>query len=253
MRARVSNAGGQAATPHNARISAAPRPWKTKRKSIAILKARSISEKLLISADPALGRVIAAVSARMGQQAIKPSKASPFEALVRAVVYQSVSGKSAATIFARLKERLGGNFRPKKVARQSTSALAAAGLSGSKAGTVRELALWFCAHPALARRFKELSDDEIVDSLTRIPGIGLWTVNVFLIFSLARPDVIPASDLGVRRGVQLVCNLKQPATPKQVQERSRRWQPYRSIASIYLWNAVKLNLSQNDLKGRKKA
>jgi DNA-3-methyladenine glycosylase II len=65
--------------------------------------------------------------------------------------------------------------------------------------------------------------------------------------------VIPASDLGVRRGVQLVCNLKQPATLKQVQERSRRWQPYRSIASIYLWNAVKLNLSQNDLKGRKKA
>jgi DNA-3-methyladenine glycosylase II len=253
MRARVSNAGGQAATPRDVRISATPRPWKTKHNSIALIKARSINEELLISADPALGRVIAAVSARIGPQAIKPSKASPFEALVRAVVYQSVSGKSAAIIFARLKERLGGNFRPNKVARQSTSALAAASLSGSKARTVRELALWFCTHPALARRFKELSDDEIVDALTRIPGIGPWTVNVFLIFSLARPDVIPASDLGVRRGVQLVCNLKHPATPKQVQERSRRWQPYRSIASIYLWNAVKLNLSQHDLKGGKKA
>jgi DNA-3-methyladenine glycosylase II len=212
-----------------------------------------VNEEWLISADPALGSVIAAVSARIGPQAIKPSKASPFEALVRAVVHQSVSGKSAAVVFARLKERLGGNFRPKKLARQSTSLLTAAGLSGSKARTVRELALWFCTHPVLARRFKGLSDDAIVDLLTRIPGIGRWTVNVFLIFSLARPDVIPASDLGVRRGVQLVCNLKQPATPKQVQERSRLWQPYRSIASIYLWNAVKLNLSQNDLKEGKKA
>ena len=216
-------------------------------------RARSINEELLIRADPALGRLIAAVSARIGPQVIKPSKAAPFEALVRAIVYQSVSGKSAATIFAHLKERLDGRVRPRKVASQSTSALAAAGLSGSKARTVRELALWFCAHPALARRFEELSDEEIVDSLTSIPGIGLWTVNVFLIFSLARPDVIPAGDLGIRRGVQLVCNLKQPATPKQVQERSQRWQPYRSIASVYLWNAVKLNLSRNDLKVRKKA
>ena len=216
-------------------------------------KAHSINEEFLIRADPALGRVIAAVSARIGPQSIKSSKAAPFEALVRAIVYQSISGKSAATIFAHLKDRLDGSVRPKKVARQRTSALAAAGLSGSKIRAIRELALWFCAHPALARRFKELPDEEIVDSLTRIPGIGLWTVNVFLIFSLARPDVIPASDLGIRRGVQLVCNLKRPATPKQVQERSQRWQPYRSIASIYLWNAVKLNLSQNDLKGRKKA
>jgi DNA-3-methyladenine glycosylase II len=215
--------------------------------------ARSNNEELLIRADPALGRLIAAVSARIGPQAIKPSKAAPFEALVRAIVYQSVSGKSAAAIFAHLKEQLDGSIRPKKVARQSTSALAAAGLSGAKARAVRELALWFCTNAALARRLKELSDEEIVDSLTSIPGIGLWTVNVFLIFSLARPDVIPANDLGIRRGVQLMCNLKRPATPKQVQERSQRWQPYRSIASIYLWNAVKLNLPQNDLKSRKKA
>jgi DNA-3-methyladenine glycosylase II len=212
---------------------------------------RSGREKRLFRADPALGRVIAAVTARLGPQRIKPSEASPFESLVRAVVYQGVSGKAAATIFTRLKTWLGGSVRPAAVAKKTPGALASVGLSGSKSRAIRGLADWFCADPGTARRLAELSDEEIVTSLTRIPGIGLWTVNVFLIFSLARPDVMPAADLGIRRGVQLVCGLRQAATPKQVQERSQRWQPYRSLASIYLWNAVKLNLTQSDIKGRK--
>jgi DNA-3-methyladenine glycosylase II len=210
------------------------------------------SEEILARADPALGRVIAAVSTQIGPQAIRPSGTTPFEALARAVVYQSVSGKAAATIFARLKKSLGGSLRPHEMANGSPSEFAAAGLSSSKGRAIRELAIWFVTHPTLARRIKRLSDDEIVDALTSIPGIGLWTVNVFLIFTLARPDVIPASDQGIRRGVQLVCDLPQPATPRQVQERSQRWQPCRSIASIYLWNAVKLNLTHSDLKSRKK-
>jgi DNA-3-methyladenine glycosylase II len=214
---------------------------------------RSSREERLFRADPALGRVIAAVTAQLGPQRIKPSEASPFESLVRAVVYQSISGKAAATIFARLKTRLGGRIRPAAVAKKTPGALGSVGLSGSKSRAIRGLTDWFCANPGTARRLAKLSDEEIITLLTSIPGIGLWTVNVFLIFSLARPDVMPAADMGIRRGVQLVCGLRQAATPKQVLGRSQRWQPYRSLASIYLWNAVKLNLRQSDIKCRTKA
>jgi DNA-3-methyladenine glycosylase II len=223
----------------------------SKRKSTANMKGRLSQEGRLLLTDPELGRVMAAVTARIGPQRIKPSKAAPFESLVRAVVYQSVSGKAATTIFAHLKDWLGGGFRPAAVVKKSPSALASVGLSGAKAQAIRGLAEWFCANPGAARRLTELSDQEIITSLTSIPGVGLWTVNVFLIFSLGRPDVLPSSDMGIRRGVQLVCNLPRPATPNQVQTRSQRWQPYRSLASIYLWNAVKLNLTQKDLTGRR--
>jgi DNA-3-methyladenine glycosylase II len=217
------------------------------------MKSRVLTQEgRLLRADPELGRVIAVVTARIGRQRIKASKATPFESLVRAVVHQSVSGKAAASVFARLKDLLGDAVEPAVVAKKRPIALGSVGLSASKVRAIQELANWFCTNPAEARRLADRSDQAIIASLTRIPGIGLWTVNVFLIFSLARPDVIPSGDMGIRRGVQLLGNLPQPATPKQVQERSQHWQPYRSLASIYLWNAVKLRLTQNDLKSRRK-
>ena len=94
----------------------------------------------------------------------------------------------------------------------------------------------------------DLPDEDVVAALTCIAGIGAWTANVFLIFNLGRLDVMPASDLGIRRGVQLAYELKGVATPKQVQEKAELWRPYRSIASIYLWTAVKLRLSCPDLQ-----
>jgi 3-methyladenine DNA glycosylase/8-oxoguanine DNA glycosylase len=93
---------------------------------------------------------------------------------------------------------------------------------------------------------------KVVETLSAIPGIGAWTVNVFLIFNLGRLDVMPSADLGIRRGVQLTDGLRAIATSKQVLERSRAWSPYRSIASIYLWQAAKLKLLPNDLKGEKR-
>ena len=217
------------------------------------MKSRVLTQEgRLLRADPELGRVIAVVTARIGRQRIKASKATPFESLVRAVVHQSISGKAAASVFAHLKDWLGGAVDPAVVAKKRPIVLASVGLSTSKVRAIQGLANWFCTNPAEARRLVDLSDQAIIASLTRIPGIGLWTVNVFLIFSLARPDVIPSGDMGIRRGVQLLGNLPQPATPKQVQERSQHWQPYRSLASIYLWNAVKLRLTQNDLKSKRK-
>jgi DNA-3-methyladenine glycosylase II len=205
-------------------------------------------EARLASADPALGRVIDAVIARLGPQQIAPSHATPFEALTRAIVYQSVSGKAAASIFARLKQRVNGPLTSAKILALPLSALREIGLSTAKARTMSALAAWFVAHRKEASALPTLADDEVVQTLTAVPGIGPWTANVFLIFNLGRLDVMPAADLGIRRGVQLADGLSAVASPRQVSERSQAWRPYRSIASIYLWQATKLKLGSNDLK-----
>jgi DNA-3-methyladenine glycosylase II len=126
-----------------------------------------------------------------------------------------------------------------------------AGLSTAKAGAIQRLAEWFTANGRCAKALPNLPDDEIIKALTAIPGIGLWTTNVFLIFGLGRLDVPPAPDLGIRRSVSLTYGLRTIATPTQVLERSQAWRPYRSIASIYLWKAGKLKLKSVDLdKGK---
>jgi DNA-3-methyladenine glycosylase II len=205
-------------------------------------------EKRLGASDRALGQVIAFVTQKLGVQRIPPSQTKPFEALARAIVYQSVSGPAAATIFARLKESVGRPFNPKKVLQFLKKARDNTGLSKTKTAALKGVATWFIENPRLAKALPELPDAEFVQLLTAIPGIGPWTVNVFLIFNLGRQDVIAAGDFGIRRGVQLVCGLKSVATPKQVHERAERWEPYRSIASIYLWNAVKLKMTAADFK-----
>jgi DNA-3-methyladenine glycosylase II len=210
-------------------------------------------EDRLTRADPALGRIIDAVVARIGPQRIAASRATPFEALVRAVVYQSVSGKAAASIFARLKKAVADPFTPSKVIALPPQSLTEARLSNAKARTIRNLAAWFISNRKLANALPTLPDDEVVKILTTIPGIGAWTVNVFLIFNLGRLDVMPAADLGIRRGLQLTDGTRATVTPKRVVERSQAWRPYRSIASIYLWQAAKLKLRPNDLnKGEKR-
>lgn len=99
-----------------------------------------------------------------------------------------------------------------------------------------------------AAALPKLPDEDVVEALTGIAGIGAWTVNVFLIFGLGRLDVMPANDLGIRRGVQLAYALKDLATPQQVHEKAELWRPHRSIASIYLWRAVKLKIAVNELQ-----
>ena len=181
------------------------------------------------------------------------SRATPFEALIRAVVYQSVSAKAAASIFGRLKETVKDPLSPSKVVALPLKSIIEAGLSSSKGRTIQNLAEWFTSNRKLAKALPTLSDDELVQILTAIPGIGTWTVNVFLIFTLGRLDVMPAADLGIRRGLQMADGLPAMSTPKQVLERSEAWRPYRSIASIYLWQAAKLKLGPSDLnKGGKR-
>jgi DNA-3-methyladenine glycosylase II len=205
-------------------------------------------DAVLSAADPKLGRLIQAVVSRIGRQRITLSKASFFEALVRAIIYQSVSAKAAAVIYQRMQQSVKAPLTPNKVLALPRETIRAVGLSNAKANYVYSLAEWFNANRKIVKNLPNLSDEEVVTALIAIPGIGEWTANVFLIFSLGRLDVAPANDLGIRRGVQLVYGMKDIASPAAVQDKARRWQPYRSIASIYLWQVVRLNLTRTDLR-----
>jgi DNA-3-methyladenine glycosylase II len=214
------------------------------------LPANAEIERALTRADPALGRVIAAVTERKGRQRPSRSKVSAFEALVRAVIYQRMATQAAAAIHKNLRLQLSGSFTAQRLLSLPVRTLRSVGLSSIKAQYVRNLAEWFSAHATLARKLSSLPDEAIIEALTAVPGIGLWTVNVFLIFSLQRPDVVPASDLGIRKSVQIAFGLAELPTPRFVAEQALRWRPYRSIASVYLWQAIHLKLTSADLNTR---
>jgi DNA-3-methyladenine glycosylase II len=205
-------------------------------------------EAKLSAVDPKLAKIIAAVIAKAGKQQINPSKATPFHALVRAIVYQSMAAKAAETIFGRITENQGTPLNPTGILSLKIGELRSFGLSQSKAAAIVELAKWFDRNRDTAKKLPSLSDDEIRKHLMSIPGIGAWTANVFLIFNLGREDVMPVNDLGIRRAMQLTYGLKEPATAKTVAEKSERWKPFRSLASIYLWQSGRIKLTAKDLK-----
>lgn len=205
-------------------------------------------EAALTRADPCLGRVIEAVRKKIGRIELTASHASPFEALLRAIVYQQMSSKGASTVYRRLQSLASGTLAPEQILAAPLAQLQEAGLSAAKAKYAHHLAAWFHAHPGIAGRFPAMSNEDVIASLTGIPGIGIWTANVFLIFTLKRLDVMPVADMGIRRGVQLAYGLATPATPAEVAAKAQRWKPYQSIASMYLWNAVKLKLGPDSLR-----
>jgi DNA-3-methyladenine glycosylase II len=165
---------------------------------------------------------------------------NPYEALLEAIAYQSISGKAAATIYGRVKA-LGSNDRPptpEQMLRIRKSALRKAGLSGAKILAVKDLAKKTIEGivPTLEEAQK-LSDEELVERLTSVRGIGAWTVEMFLIFRLGRPDVLPIHDLGVRKGWSITYGKKLMPKPKELLAFGEHWRPYRTVASWYMWRA----------------
>lgn len=165
---------------------------------------------------------------------------SPYEVLMEAIAYQSISGKAAATIFGRIKA-LGENGRPptpEKMLEIPTAKLRKAGLSGAKAAAMKDLAKKTLAGivPTHDEALK-LSDEELVQRLVSVRGIGAWTVEMFLIFRLGRPDVLPIHDLGVKKGWSVAYGKKHMPSPKELLKFGERWRPYRTVASWYMWRA----------------
>ncbi|MGC1482547.1 MAG: hypothetical protein WA789_02030 [Candidatus Acidiferrum sp.] len=165
---------------------------------------------------------------------------TPYEALLKAITHQSISGKAAATIFGRIKA-LGSNGRPptaEEMMKIPKPALRRAGLSGAKAAAAKDLAAKTLSGvvPSLEEAHK-LSDEELVKRLTSVRGIGAWTVEMFLIFRLGRPDVLPIHDLGVQKGWSITYGKKHKPKPKELLAFGERWRPYRTVASWYMWRA----------------
>lgn len=165
---------------------------------------------------------------------------NPYEVLVEAITHQSISGRAAATIFGRVKA-LGSNGRiprPQEMLKLPKPALRKAGLSAAKIVAMKDLAQKTIdgVVPTLEEAH-ELSDQELVDRLVSVRGIGEWTVEMFLIFRLGRPDVLPVHDLGVRKGWAVTYGKKHMPAPKELLKFGERWRPYRTVASWYMWRA----------------
>jgi len=198
----------------------------------------------LRQADRRLGRLID----RAGPFTLQPKKMeTPFLALLRAIVNQQLSGKAAATIHGRVLELLPARPTPEALLSLPDEQLRAAGMSRAKVASVKDLAAKTLdgTVPTLAR-LRRMSDEEIVSRLVQVRGIGVWSVEMLLIFRLGRPDVLPVTDLGVRKGYMLTFGAKEMPAAAELLRRGERWRPYRSVASWYLWRALDLQKSNGN-------
>lgn len=182
----------------------------------------------LAAADATLGAIIDQV----GPYRIT-YHAPDFTALARSIVYQQLSGKAAATIFARVLAAAGrgGRLSPTKILALGPEGLRPLGLSAQKASYLLDLS----ARRLPFTRFPALSDAEVIAALTSIKGVGVWTAQMFLMFALERPDVLPTGDLGIRNAIQRAYALPAPPTPREIEQIAQPWRPYASVASWYLW------------------
>lgn len=194
------------------------------------------AERHLARRDKRLARLIAETERfRVG------ARCSPYEALLEAVAYQSISGKAAETIFERIRAlgRDGSPPAPDSMLRLRTQTLRKAGLSEAKALAMKDLARKTLSGvvPTLAEA-RRLSDDELVERLSSVHGIGRWSAEMFLMFRLGRPDVFPADDLGVRKGWAITYRKSELPRPRDLTAFAERWRPYRTVAAWYMWQAV---------------
>ena len=188
--------------------------------------------------DPVMEDVIA----RVGRCTLSPrTDWTHFDALVRSIVYQQLSGQAAATIHGRvLKLIRDGADTPGRIVKTTHEDFRAAGLSNAKARYVRNLAEHVLDGSLPVDSLHELSDDEIIESLIQVTGIGRWSAQMFLMFRLGRPDVLPELDLGIQKGIQKAYRMRKLPTPKQVLKRGAKWTPYRTIGSWYMWRILEV-------------
>jgi DNA-3-methyladenine glycosylase II len=183
--------------------------------------------------------VLAGIIERVGPCKIQYAEPD-FETLVRSIVFQQLSGKAARTIFARLKGALGDGARiaPGEVLSLTAEKMQGLGLSRQKAKYVRDLAEKSHAGLIDLPRLTDLSDDEVIQQLTVVKGIGVWTAHMFLLFALRRPDILATGDLGIRSAIRRVYRLRKLPTPARVEQLGKRWHPYCSVACWYLWRSA---------------
>lgn len=189
------------------------------------------------SRDPVLEALVAEVGP-LGWPPRDPD--GHFGALVRAITFQQLAGAAARAIHGRVRAAVGPEMTPEAVSALGDEVLRGAGLSGAKLASLRDLSAKVLDGTVVLDGGRRLGDDEIVERLSTVRGIGRWTAEMYLMFELRRLDVWPTGDLGVRAGYGLVWGLDEPPKPKALEALGDRFRPYRSIVARYLWEAVAL-------------
>ena len=198
-----------------------------------------VAINVLTQADPPLAKLIEQVGPF--RLALRSMDGGPFHALMRSIIYQQLSGKAAATIHRRVLALFPGDTPPdpEEILAVPEESLRGAGMSRAKVAAVKDLAAKTLdgTVPSM-EHLDDMDDQTIIDRLTAVRGIGRWTAEMLLIFYLGRPDVLPVTDLAVRKGFMLTYGLDDLPKPSELADYGQRWQPYRSVASWYFWRAL---------------
>ncbi len=189
----------------------------------------------VLKKDPKLAKIIELV----GEYQIRTSR-NYYESLVEAIITQQLAGSAAKAISNRFRSLYGKSFpKPIDVINTSDSKLRKTGLSRMKIEYIKELSKAIESKKLKMRSISKLSDEEVVEQLTQIKGIGRWTAEMFLIFSLGRMDVLPVGDLGLRKGIQLYNSADELPNAAEIEKLAEKWRPYRTVATWYIWKSLK--------------
>jgi DNA-3-methyladenine glycosylase II len=194
------------------------------------------ARRLIMRRDP----VMAELMRRYGACGLAQSQhTDPYKALVHSIMSQQLSIKAAATIAKRFDELFGGRFPPPaQVLAMPEERLRSVGLSGMKVAFVRDLARRVCDGSLRLDALDTMHDEEVIAELTKVKGIGRWTAEMFLMFRLQRPDILPVGDLGIVNAMKKVYRLRKTPTPARMARIAENWRPYRSIGCWYLWASL---------------
>ena len=196
------------------------------------------ARRALMRRDPILAPII---KKHRERSLVDAPAVDPFSALVRTITAQQISTKAAATIHGRLVALMpGGIATPDALLALTDDQMRVAGLSRQKTSYLRDLAAKVLAAELPIHSLHEMADEEVIDAIVKVKGLGRWSAEMFLMFRLRRPDVLPVDDLGIRKGVQAVDKLEAMPPPKWLIERGEKWGPYRTYASLYLWRIADL-------------
>jgi len=182
--------------------------------------------------------VLAGIIERVGTYRIE-YREPEFPTLVRSIVYQQLNGKAAFTILSRLLAAMpDGRLTPDAILGLTAERMRALGLSGQKTAYIRDLAERTRAGNLDFARFVGMNDEDVVQHLTQVKGVGVWTAHMFLIFALRRPNILPTGDLGVRAAIKKAYKLRELPKPQKMEKIAKRWHPYCSVAAWYLWRSL---------------
>ena len=201
------------------------------------------ARKALAAADPTMAALIGRVGkidvATRLERRKEERPPDAYGALLRAIVGQQLSTKAARTIYLRVLDLFGGSTpSPEQLLEAREEDLRGAGLSGRKTEYIRDLAAHVIAGELELDRLEQLGDEEVIEEIVAVRGLGRWTAEMFLLFHLQRPDVLSGGDLGIRKAIQVEYGLEEMPAPKRVIEIGEPWRPHRSLASLYLWESL---------------